>query len=116
MTTSITAVTGIGPATALILKASGIKSAEDLARASVNDLLKIQGFSQSRAKAVIKSATNITSGTGSKSKAAASGKRASKDKKKKAKKDGKPKAGKKDKKKDKKKGKDKKGKDKKKRK
>lgn len=116
MSITITKVTGIGPATALVLKASGINSAEDLARASVNDLLKIQGFSQSRAKSVIKYATDLISGKVSKAKPVASAKGTSKDKNKKAGKGGKPKAGKKDKKKDKKKGKDKKGKDKKKRK
>ena len=52
----ITAVAGIGPATANVLAEHGIKTAAELAAATVESLVAIPGFSTSRAKTAIAAA------------------------------------------------------------
>lgn len=52
----LTDVTGIGPATLKILAEHKIKTVEALAALSIDDLLKIHGFSDVRARAVKESA------------------------------------------------------------
>ncbi len=52
----LTDVTGIGPATLKILAEHKIKTVEALAALSVDDLLKLHGFSDVRTRAVKKSA------------------------------------------------------------
>ncbi len=59
MKTSINKVPGIGSATAKILALHGIKSAEDLAVITVNDLIAVKGFSDIRAAHIIQAAEKV---------------------------------------------------------
>ena len=54
--TDLTNVSGIGPATAKLLSAHGIATAEDLARAPLDKLVSVPGFGESRAAAIRESA------------------------------------------------------------
>lgn len=54
----LTDVTGIGPVTAKLLSEHNIKTVEALAALSLAELLKIPGFSDLRARAVKKAATD----------------------------------------------------------
>ena len=56
MAKSVLVVRGIGQSTAAILAENGIQSAEDLAGAKIEQLLCIQGFSETRAARVISDA------------------------------------------------------------
>jgi transcription termination factor NusA len=59
----VTAVAGIGPATAKILAENGITTAEALAAVALDQLTSIPGFSEARAKTAIAAAkTSIESG------------------------------------------------------
>ena len=104
MSTPITDITGIGPATADILSEQGYKSAEDLAATNVKTLCAVPGFGPIKAKSTIAAAKKIAGKPAKKKKAASKPKSKTKsDKKKKDAKSSKPK--KKDKKKSGKKGK-----------
>ncbi|MFT5699977.1 MAG: outer membrane biosynthesis protein TonB [Desulforhopalus sp.] len=59
MATPITAVSGIGAQTAEILVGNGFESAEVLAAAQEEDLLKISGFGPSKAKKFIAAAQEL---------------------------------------------------------
>ncbi|WP_169309224.1 helix-hairpin-helix domain-containing protein [Desulforhopalus sp. IMCC35007] len=63
MAIPITAVSGIGAHTAEILVENGFESAEALAAAPKEDLMKIKGFGQSRAEKVIASARALVAVT-----------------------------------------------------
>ena len=63
MTIPITAVSGIGAHTAEILAENGFDSAEALASAQKEDLMKINGFGHSRAEKVIASARALVTVT-----------------------------------------------------
>ncbi len=56
MNIDFTGIRGVGPSTAKILKKSGFNSVEDLASASIDDIMAIPGFRQARASQVIASA------------------------------------------------------------
>lgn len=56
MTTPVTAVSGVGAQTAEILVENGFKSAEILAAAQEEELLKLNGFGPSKAKKCIEAA------------------------------------------------------------
>ena len=111
MTQSIEKIPGIGSSTAKLLKASGFKTVESIAKATPEALSTVRGFGPIRALRVIEAATALV-GTGTKLKKAAKPGKAAKPKKvdKKVKKKAKTKAkkDKKDKKSAKKKTKDKK--------
>ena len=55
----ITDVTGIGPSSAALLSENGIRTVEELARASVRELAEIRGFRGARANRVIAAATEF---------------------------------------------------------
>jgi len=59
MKRDITAIRGIGLATAEIFKKNGFESVEDLASASVLDIMAIPGFREARATQVIASAREL---------------------------------------------------------
>ena len=104
MKPTITDIPGIGPAAAETLAEHRIRSLAGLARASVEKIAAIPGFSEARATSVIAAAAELTAASGTTPAATtlAKSKKDKKDKKKKNKGKGK------DKKKDKKKGKGKK--------
>ena len=52
----LTEIRGIGPATAKVFKNNGFSNIEDLASASLADVMKIPGFREARATQVISSA------------------------------------------------------------
>lgn len=54
-------VKGIGPATARLLIEAGLKTVEDLANASIDQVKAIQGFSDIRAAKIIEEARDILS-------------------------------------------------------
>lgn len=127
MPTALTSISGIGPAAAELLKQHGFKSAEAIAKATVEQLSAVPGFGEIRSKNTIKAASELVAPvaqaqaeeatepvdepvqeqTRKKSKSKDK-KKSSKDKKSKGKKDKKKSKGKDKKKKDKKKGKKKK--------
>jgi hypothetical protein len=51
--TDLTKVSGIGPATAKLLKQHGIATAESLAQVSLETLISVPGFSETRAGAIL---------------------------------------------------------------
>ncbi len=57
MATPITEIRGIGASTAAVLAKHGFKSAEDLAKASIDEIVAVPGFGESRAQK-IKEAAN----------------------------------------------------------
>lgn len=59
MSTPITNIPGIGPATAKALATNGFTSAEDIASAKVNALCAVQGFGPVRAQATIAAAAQV---------------------------------------------------------
>jgi hypothetical protein len=102
MSSAITDITGIGPAAAAALAEKGIKSLRSLARASVERVSTVPGFSPARAQKVIAAAAELL-GTSSAANVASEAPAADTGEKKKDKKKGKKKGGKEKKKKDKKK-------------
>jgi len=101
MKASIIDIAGIGPAAANTLGEHGFNSVKALARASVEQVSAVPGFSTARAQKVIAAATELLATSGAGAAAAADPEKAGKDKKGK-KKDKKGKKGKKGKGKDKK--------------
>jgi nucleotidyltransferase/DNA polymerase involved in DNA repair len=59
MTNSITDISGIGTSTAATLAKHGIKTAKDLANATIEKIVSIPGFSQTRADRVKKDAISL---------------------------------------------------------
>jgi transcription termination factor NusA len=57
--TDITQITGIGPAAAGLLVASGFKTVEDIASASVEALGGVKGFGPARAEKIIAAAKEL---------------------------------------------------------
>ena len=55
----LTEIRGIGPATAKVFKNNGFSNIEDLASASLADVMKIPGFREARATQVISSAQMV---------------------------------------------------------
>jgi hypothetical protein len=118
MKPAITDISGIGPAAAAVLHEHGIKTLASLARAPVEKISAVPGFSEARATRVIAAASELLAATATKqpddaeanaaAEAAEAGSKGKKDKKDKPK--GKGKKGKKDKGKKDKKGKKGKGK------
>ena len=121
MKPAITDISGIGPAAAAVLHEHGIKTLASLARAPVDKISAVPGFSEARATRVIAAASELLAATATKqpddaeanaaaeaAEAAEAGSKGKKDKKDKPK--GKGKKGKKDKGKKDKKGKKGKGK------
>ena len=111
MKPTITDIPGIGPAAAETLAEHRIRSLAGLARASVEKIAAIPGFSEARAASVIAAAAELTAASGTTPAVTDEGTSEKSDKDKKGKKEKKKKnkgKGKKDKKKDKKKGKGKK--------
>lgn len=96
MSKSVLDVSGIGPSTAAFLAENGVKTADDLAALSVEQLAAIRGFSEIRAGQVITAAKALVMATEeTKSDQVKKPKEKSKDKKKTAKKDEKKKESKK---------------------
>jgi len=62
MSTPISQVRGIGPATAAILAENGIATAEDLAGKSIGEVASIKTFSETRATRVIEDAKALLAG------------------------------------------------------
>ncbi len=62
MTASVTDVSGIGASTAEALGEQGIKTAEDLANASVERVMAVPGFAKARAERAINAAKAHVSG------------------------------------------------------
>ena len=63
MKASITDITGIGPAAAAALTEHGLGSLKALARASVEKVSAVPGFSAARAQKVIAAAAELLAGT-----------------------------------------------------
>jgi len=59
MVTSITAITGIGTATAKILVEEGYNSVEAIAAAKVEELVQVHGFGRTRAQQIIELARDL---------------------------------------------------------
>jgi predicted RecB family nuclease len=62
METSLTSVSGIGPAAAAVLAEHGFTSADQLAASVVEDLVKVPGFGPVRAAATLRSARSLVEG------------------------------------------------------
>jgi hypothetical protein len=62
METSLTSVSGIGPAAAAVLVEHGFTSADQLAASVVEDLVKVPGFGPVRAAATLRSARSLVEG------------------------------------------------------
>ncbi len=62
MTAPVTDVSGIGASTAEALAEQGIKTAEDLAKASVEKVMAVPGFGKARAERAINAAKKVGSG------------------------------------------------------
>lgn len=56
MQSDLTKIQGVGPSTAEIFRNNGINSIEDLASASIADVMTVPGFREARASQVIASA------------------------------------------------------------
>jgi len=61
MPTSLTSISGIGPAAAEVLKQHGFKAAEDIANATIAELSAVPGFGEIRSKNTIQSAIAVVS-------------------------------------------------------
>jgi len=112
MNIDLTKIRGVGPSTAEVFKKNGFQTINDLASASIADVMAVPGFQQARAAQVIASAKAALDDVGDDQPEQKKPNKTAKikNKKKDSKKDnsGKKKDKKKEKKKDKKKGKDKK--------
>lgn len=62
MTSSITAISGIGVSTAETLASHGIKTVKDLAKASIEQITRVPGFSHARASKAKAGAANLLGG------------------------------------------------------
>ncbi len=60
MPTALTSISGIGPAAAELLKQHGFNSAEDIAKASVEELSQVPGFGAIRSENMIIAAIEVT--------------------------------------------------------
>jgi hypothetical protein len=61
MTISLSGIPGIGPSTARVLMENGFKSANEIAQASIAQLVGVPGFSTARASRTIKAANELLS-------------------------------------------------------
>jgi hypothetical protein len=61
MTIALSEISGIGPGTAKVLMENGFKSANDIAQATVEQLIGVPGFSTARASRTIKAANELLS-------------------------------------------------------
>ena len=59
MPTALTSISGIGPAAAEVLKQHGFKSAEAVAKASVEQLSAVPGFGEIRSQSTINAAIEL---------------------------------------------------------